>query len=378
MSKLNISRLTNENEDGSPYISGISTFSSTAFLVPPSGTTAQRPEFVKPGMIRFNTDGAHLEYYNGVEWTEVVVANNDLNGGNRGLFGGGFIYTAPATYANSNVIDYITISTLSNAIDFGDLQSATRGLGGCSSSTRGLFGGGGEPGINVIDFITISSTGNGSDFGDLTQARAYVSSLSSQTRGIWSSGQSGPNTSSTSNTIDFVTIASIGNAVDFGDIQNIVGGSGACSSSTRGIIAGGEGPGDVKNNVINFITISTTGNSADFGDMSRTIAYYGACSNSTRGLFAGGSPSATNAIDYITIATTGNSQDFGDLTASKNSNAGCSSPTRGIFAGGQAPTGINVIEYVTILTTGDAIDFGDLTTTNRFYVGALSNGHGGL
>ena len=379
MSKLNISRLTNENEDGAPYISGITTFSSTAFLDPPKGTTAQRPEYVQPGMIRFNTDGAHLEYYNGVEWTEVVVANNDLNGGARGVFGNGFIYTAPATYTNSNVIDYITISTLANAIDFGDLQSTTRGSGGCSSSTRGLFGGGGEPGINVIDFITISSTGNGSDFGDLTQARGYVSSLSSQTRGIWSSGQTGTNTSTTSNTIDYVTIASNGvNAQDFGDLQNIVGGSGGCSSSTRGIIAGGEGPGDVKINVISFITISTTGNASDFGDVSRTIAYFGACSNSTRGLFAGGSPSTTNTIDYITIATTGNSQDFGDLTAPKNSNAGCASPTRGIFAGGQAPLGINVIEYVTILTTGDAIDFGDLTTVNRFYMGACSNGHGGL
>ena len=69
MSKLNISRLTNENEDGAPYISGITTFSSTAFLDPPKGTTAQRPEYVQPGMIRFNTDGAHLEYYNGFEWT---------------------------------------------------------------------------------------------------------------------------------------------------------------------------------------------------------------------------------------------------------------------------------------------------------------------
>ena len=104
MSKLNIRRLTNENEDGAPSVSGIATFSSTAFLVPPSGTTAQRPEYVQPGMIRFNTDGAHLEYYNGVEWTEVLVANNTLDGGNRGLFGGG---KNPS--ASQNTIDYVTI-----------------------------------------------------------------------------------------------------------------------------------------------------------------------------------------------------------------------------------------------------------------------------
>ena len=149
MSKLNISRLTNENEDGAPYISGITTFSSTAFLDPPKGNTAQRPEYVKPGMIRFNTDSAHLEYYNGVEWTEVLVANNTLDGGNRGVFGGGNAPTA------TDVIEYITISTLGNAIDFGDLSAAKNSLTACSSSTRGIFAGGNAPTtINVIEFIT--------------------------------------------------------------------------------------------------------------------------------------------------------------------------------------------------------------------------------
>jgi hypothetical protein len=89
MSRLNINNLTNENEDGSPRISGISTFSSTAFLEAPKGTTAQRPENVAPGMIRFNTDSGHLEYYTGEFWDEVLVANNTLDGGNRGVFGNG-------------------------------------------------------------------------------------------------------------------------------------------------------------------------------------------------------------------------------------------------------------------------------------------------
>ena len=224
MSKLNISRLTNENEDGSPYISGITTFSSTAFLNPPKGNTAQRPEYVKPGMIRFNTDSAHLEYYNGVEWTEVLVANNTLNGGARGLFGGAF--------PDSNVIDYITISSTGNALDFGDLTVSRDNISACSSSTRGVFGGGYTPTIvNTIDFITISSTGNAVDFGDLTQARYVSGACSSSTRGVFGGGFA----PGAVNTIDFITISTQSNAVDFGDLTQTRYGPGACSNGHGGL-----------------------------------------------------------------------------------------------------------------------------------------------
>ena len=87
-------------------------------------------------------------------------------GGARGVFGGGFSHT--------NVIDYITISTTGNAIDFGDLLNAVQNTGsGCSSSTSGIFSGG-FPSTNVIQYITISSTGNAQDFWDISSARNYV------------------------------------------------------------------------------------------------------------------------------------------------------------------------------------------------------------
>ena len=67
MSRLNINNLTNENEDGSPRISGISTFSSPHYFVPPSGTTAERPSDPGEGMIRFNTDSGH--------WSIILVSS---------------------------------------------------------------------------------------------------------------------------------------------------------------------------------------------------------------------------------------------------------------------------------------------------------------
>ena len=370
MSKLNINRLTNENEDGAPKITGITSFSSSAFLETPKGTTAQRPENVSPGMIRFNTDSGHLEYYNGVEWTEVLVANNTLDGGNRGLFGGAG--TGTPTF---NVLDYVTISTTGNAIDFGDLVGVSNGaspgyIAGFSSPTRGVFAGGYN--ISAIRYITISSTGNSIVFGDLTGS-GYVNGCSSSTRGLISGG--GLTTGSrVGNTIDYVTIASTGNAVDFGDLT--VGGyAGACfASSTRAVRVGG-----ARGNVIDYVTISTTGNAVDFGGTNFNFTYIGGLSNSTRGVFGGGYN--TNIMEYVTIASTGNSTDFGDLLVALYYPSGCSSSTRGLFGGssisGATPAGANTINYITILSTGNAVDFGDLNFVGGFSA-AVSNGHGGL
>ena len=67
-----------------------------------------------------------------------------------------------------------------------------------------------------IDFITIASTGNASDFGDLSEGKNQASATASQTRGVHIGGNnnSSPNNG---NTMEFVTIATTGNVTDFGD-----------------------------------------------------------------------------------------------------------------------------------------------------------------
>ena len=92
------------------------------------------------------------------------------------------------------------------------------------------------------------------------------------------------------------------------------------SSPTRGIFAGGGGTGDVEYNIIDYVTIATTGNAQDFGDLTYTKTLNCAAgSSSTRMIIAGGGDSpgytAVNNIDYITISTIGDALDFGDLTA---------------------------------------------------------------
>lgn len=293
----------------------------------------------------------------------------------RGLFGGG------SGASNSNIIDYITISTTGNATDFGDLTVSTSGgPAGCSSSTRGLFGGGRT--TNTIGYVTIASTGNATTFGQLTPSYVgYTSALSNSTRGVWAGGVDSFGTGARLNIIQYVTIATTGNATDFGDLTGIVGGLQLCAataSPTRGLIAGGNDDSTQKN-VINYITIATTGNATDFGDLTSARDGLSACSSDTRALFGGGIQSITtiNTIEYVTIATTGNATDFGDLTVARRYLAACSSPTRGTFGGGDTGTDSNVIDYVTIATIGNATDFGDLTLA-RSNLGACSNGHGGL
>ena len=98
----------------------------------------------------------------------------------------------------------------------------------------GLFGGGfnGSTGLyyNVMDYVTIASTGNATDFGDLLAVIAYMGATSSPTRGVFMGGASGGNGS---NVIQYITIASTGNSIDFGDLT--VGASaGAATSAANG------------------------------------------------------------------------------------------------------------------------------------------------
>ena len=285
-----------------------------------------------------------------------------------------------------NIIEYITIASTGNGVDFGDLTAARSNLRSVSSTTRGVFAGGQNPtAVNTMDYITVSSTGDAQDFGDLLQGRGgRPSSCSNSTRGIIMGGY-GPAPSSTDvNSIDYITISSTGNAQDFGDMLAAAFGSlqAGCSSSTRGISAGSYGP---NTNTIQYLTIASTGNTQDFGDLTQVKRNADAASSPTRGVIMGGvafpATAWTNVIEFITIATLGNGTDFGDLTQTKLNGSACSSHTRGIYAGGSGPAAspsiLTVIEYFEISTSGNAVDFGDLQTASS-HTSACSNGHGGL
>ncbi len=210
--------------------------------------------------------------------------------------------------------------------------------------------------------------------------------MSNQTRGVVAGGN-GPSSPSGTNLMEYITIASIGNATDFGDL--VTGGADrvGAASPTRGIFFAGKiNPGSwTQTDQIDYITIATTGNATDFGNTSETRATGGACSSATRAIYGGGyqtPQTEVNTIDYIEIATTGNAVNFGDLTVVGGYIGSTSNGTRGIFTGRMdvGPAGGNTtIDSVTIATTGDAVDWGDMTgSTARRSAATVSDCHGGI
>ena len=385
MSQINVRNLSNENDDGAPDIVGISTISATSYFVPPVGTTAQRPENPQGGDLRFNTDTASLEYFRGdtIGWSQIEMTSPDLGGGTgsntgtgaRGVWGSG---EPPA----ADTMEYITISTLGDAVDFGNLtQARSAGNTGGASRTRGFFACGQSPSpftfYNIIDYITFSTVGNAIDFADTVNTTYDSSGTSDSTRGLINYGTKSGFTMV--NTIEYITMSSVGtNAQDFGDLSLLRRTPGALSSSTRALWGGGGSP--TNRNTVDYNTISTLGNASDFGDLSQSYDDTCGGSNSIRGLFAlgGGTWGDVNTIDYFTIATLGNATDFGDSTTAGSKNSAVTSPTRFVLGGGTvSPASTNVIDYVQIMTTGNAVDFGDLPSARRIY-GAVSNAHGCL
>tara|TARA_R100000353_G_scaffold159317_1_gene118791 strand:+ start:213 stop:1256 length:1044 start_codon:yes stop_codon:yes gene_type:complete len=245
----------------------------------------------------------------------------------RGVGAGGFDPTA-----NYKRIDFVTMSSTGDATNFGSLTSNREGPMGLSNATRGIAAAGwsrpNSNNIQAIDFVTIASTGDSQNFGDLAQRTNYGAGAASPTRGLLIAGNV-PSPGLMYNRIEYITIASQGDAQDFGELQQshqyTLDGA---SNSTRALAWGGAGPNtDTATNVIEFITIASKGNGINFGDMTRaTKSAAGATASSTRSVCLGGN--SENIIEYVEIATQGNAVDFGDATSGRN-NAACFSNGHG-------------------------------------------------
>ena len=301
--------------------------------------------------------------------------------GNRAHLAGG-------AFPNDSTIQYYDITTPGNSTDFGDLTSNFWGKGTASSGTTIVSAGGNRydgsyTTGNQIDTWTSATPGNATDFGDLSQGRQDVAATGDGTYGIWGGGRTGNSSTTYVNTIDYVTIASAGNAADWGDLTISRWGLSAGGDATRGLYIGGKYPYDYggsspdpqQSNVVDYITYATAGNAVDFGDMleAHELAQNGMVTSATRSLRGGGENTSTSSIEYYTTATTGNGTDFGDLTANRYHLAGASNGTYGTFAAGTTGSYSNVIEYVTIATTGNAIDFGDTYAAKYALSGAAGN-----
>jgi len=299
-------------------------------------------------------------------------ASTGVSPATRGLFAGG------NSSSNRNVIEFIAVSSTGNSTDFGDLlYSGSVGNQSTSSSTRALFGGGNNVNrdadqLTLLQYVTIATVGNALDFGDFTGNRLYTSSLSNETRGVFV----GEELSNPADTMEYLTIASLGNSTDFGNLTTARSNMGSGSNTTRGVSAGGNITDGTAQNIIDYITIASTGNSTDFGDLTQARKALAGCSSTARTCFIGGSTgSNVNIIDFVTTASTGNATDFGDLGTAIRNNAALSSKIRGVSAGGESATAD--MQYITMASAGNSSTFGNLLSAKHSFSGC-SSGHGGL
>ena len=349
--------------------------SVTGHFSVPSGGSNDRQSFIE-GTVRFNTDLNTLEFFNGNEWKQFTY-NQGQSG--RGVMTGG-------SPAGEQEMEYVQIHTLGNAQYFGDLVNPGHLIHGCcGSETRGIVGGGYDAGEgnnsqSDIEYFTIASAGNSIDFGDLdAQHFRNCGACSSSTRGLFFGGGH----PSYYNTIEYIEISTTGNALDFGDQVTSGAVKSSFSSSTRGFSFGGFGN---YSPIISVVKIASKGDATNFGNLTSKGLAYAGCANGVKGIFAGGYTQGDynmKSINYITMASEGNAQYFGDLTQGRHYPGGMATQTRAVFCGGySSPNGgsgaqLNMIDYVNIASSGDAVDFGDMTISTQRRRGT-SDSHGGL
>ena len=320
MSDFRINNITDRTGDSGPVIAGVSTVSSTGAFTVPVGPTEMRGGRGRAVVVLGATPSVvnTMDYFetatagNAIDFGDASVARyqNGFGGmasGTRGVFQGG---ASPS----SNIMEYVTISSSGGANDFGDHhRGITNGNGQCANGTRGLLAGGylAPTPYNTIDFITIATTGSTSDYGEIDDgSTGGYSPMASSTRAVFARGEQN---------LNYINFTSGGKTQIFGDMRgdSRTGHIASCSNSTRGIMAGGEAPSRV--NTITFITIATLGNPTDFGDLLAGRNDQDSAASQTRGFIVGGSnPAKTNTIEFITFSSTGNAQDFGDLTQARN------------------------------------------------------------
>lgn len=281
-----------------------------------------------------------------------------------------------------STIDYIAISTTSNAINYGDLTRTTNQSAGLSSATRGVVVGGSSADdvhceVNVFSLRSKGVVTNGMKFNHTNVGieRKGMCGISSATRGISCSGFDYLFGSLVH--CSFMTFASYTTWSDFGSLGTARGNSGSVMSTTRGIVVCGETSNGVTTNASEYITIATTGNGTNFGNNANSVASLASASSNTRGVIAGG---GITGMTYYTIATTGTSTTFGDQAVANNGQSGTSNGTRGVFTGGRVSSTMQTrMDYITIASTGNTTSFGNLDIAKyTAHLGQIAQSHGGI
>ena len=336
-------------------------------FTPPSGGTNERPEAPKPGELYYNYDFKTIEFFDGNGWRQV---DNTTRSGRM-------IFSQGNSPHNDISNDFVQSTTLGNAVYFGDLSASRAVYGGAGSDgRRGIFAGGYNYN-NTIDYVTIASAGTAVNFGDLSKPSFGNAMSCSSTRAVIYLGYTNTPATGPLDIIEYVETSTTGNSLDFGDHGNTVWSGVGAATPTRGIYGSSAAATGLQ-----YVTIASKGNAVTFGKNAIEGGWGQgtASSNSISMLLSNQLQGSTRcSVTKTNIASLGRSIVFGELTKERHGAGSGSNSTRTLFAGGNdpSPATYNIIDYFTITTSGNAIDFGDLTALKRNTAGC-SDSHGGL
>ena len=369
---------------GTTYTSGIENLTVIDNFTLP-GISDDKPSI---GDIRFNENlGVIQVYVGGPEepitgvggsygspyfptWRAVNSYVDMGNNGSRGFQIGGYKpgivhkYVQTFNFATGGETTFFGNPAMSNPYETAGFGSKIRAF----NATDGSY-------TQQIDFYTVATQSDGIDFGNLTGNYGYGGALSSQTRGLISAGYGHPSPAANQNVIDYIQMSTLGNALDFGDNTRIGNSRAGLSDGVRGVWAG-NGGSPYPSTRVDLNIISTTGNAVNYGDLSHQWSNAGA-SNSVRGILAN-----LDGLESYNLASGGNSVDFGNRSENMRQPNCTASHTRVVIAGGRdnaspSQTFTDVLDYVTIASTGNSINFGNLSDVTASGAG-YSDSHGGL
>ena len=144
----------------------------------------------------------------------------------------GFIFSG--SLGDGNEIQMSNIATTGETmVEVGVTATDTSSMMACANSVRAVIFGGGSPVTDLIQRFEMSSLGNAVEFGNLSAVKMLGAAVADGTRAVSVSGRN----PTTVNIIEFVQIATGGEAEDFGDMTDGLGRQKfmACSDSHGGL-----------------------------------------------------------------------------------------------------------------------------------------------
>lgn len=290
--------------------------------------------------------------------TAIPSAASLLGFGTRGFVAGYYRYSGGD---DTDRIDYFDTSNGATVTSFGSLPGDDRVQGmGVSDRTRAVFIGGrkwniGSTGSNSMDYITCATLGNSTSFGSGVNdhSRGGASSISDGTRGVWHRGGYYTSEQISPSPLHYITIQTTGGAQSFGNLRSEKASHTlATCNNTYGIIGSGyiNANSDQTNDMYQ-ITIATTGNATIHGD-GPTGYNSGGFSNGTNAIMADGNTYFVMNFETSGNATQGPSSYWPDGSHSNGSIMYWNSTYgRGINTGNTSPTNsvesINTETYAT-------------------------------